>query len=313
MTTGAWTPAAGPVVVAERLTKRYGRRAAVDAFTFSLPSGSVTGLLGANGAGKTTTLRMLVGLARPDAGSALLFGRPYRDLPDPLRQVGTLLDSAGYHPGRRGRDELGVTARAAGLSRGRVAEVLDLVGLGQAGGERVGAYSTGMRQRLALAESLLGDPPLLLLDEPASGMDPRGRHWLREFLRAEADSGRTVLVSSHVLAEVEQLVDRVLILDRGRCVADGPLAELLGQTAARLHVRTARPDQLAALLADAGGHVDAGDGDLTVEGLTGERVGEIAAAAGVPVYELRQAPAQLEDVFLSLTSPPTDPAPGGQP
>jgi ABC-2 type transport system ATP-binding protein len=306
MTPGRSMPVNEPAVVADGLSKRYGRRVVVDSLTFSLASGSISGLLGANGAGKTTTLRLLVGLARPDAGTSRLFGRRYRDLADPLRQVGTLLDSAGYHPGRRGSDELCITARAAGVSEKRVEEVLELVSLGRAGGDRTGAYSTGMRQRLALAESLLGDPPLLLLDEPASGMDPRGRNWLREFLRAQADSGRTVLVSSHILAEVERLVDRVIILDKGRCVADGPLAELLGRAGPRLYVRTGRPDLLAALLVDAGGHVAAAEGGLRIEGLTPERVGDIAAAADVPLYELRPARAQLEDVFLALTGPHVD-------
>jgi ABC-2 type transport system ATP-binding protein len=289
------------VLVADRLNKRYGQKVAVAQLSFELAAGTVTGLLGPNGAGKTTTLRLLVGLAAPDEGSARVFGRPYHDLDNPVCRVGVLLEGAGFHPGRRAREELLITACAAKLPVGRVAEVLDLVGLTDVAGDRVGGFSAGMRQRLALAEALLGDPDLLLLDEPASGLDPRGQRWLRGFLRAQATAGRTVLVSSHVLAEVEQVVDRVLILDHGRLVADGPLQQLLGHAHAEVLVRVDDPARMTALLTDAGAAVDIADAGLRVTGLSPEQVGDIAAGAGLAVRELRAGAAHLEEIFLALT------------
>ncbi|MDP9219692.1 MAG: ATP-binding cassette domain-containing protein [Actinomycetota bacterium] len=212
------------------LSKRYGGDVvAVDDVTFSLEAGSITGFLGPNGAGKTTTLRLLLGLAEPSGGQALVFGRRYRDLDHPTRLVGAVLESGDFDPGRRGRDHLRVLALAASVPAARVEEVLDLVGLTAAANRRVKTYSLGMRQRLGLAAALLGDPRLLVLDEPANGLDPKGTHWLRSFLRRFADGGGTVLVSSHVLAEVAQTVDRVVIIDRGRVVASAGLAELTTQ------------------------------------------------------------------------------------
>jgi ABC-2 type transport system ATP-binding protein len=216
-----------PVVSARSLTKRYGTFAAVDGLDFSLSAGTITGFLGPNGAGKTTTLRLLLGLAEPTSGEALVFGRRYRDLDQPARRVGAVLESNDFHPGRSGRDHLRAVALAAEVSSGRVDQVLELVELkGAAARRRVGTYSLGMRQRLGLAVALLGDPDLLVLDEPANGLDPAGVHWLRTFLRRFADQDGTVLVSSHVLAEVAQTADRVLIIDRGRLVASGRLDEL---------------------------------------------------------------------------------------
>jgi ABC-2 type transport system ATP-binding protein len=215
-----------PVVTASSLTKRYGELVAVEELTFSLRAGTVTGFLGPNGAGKTTTLRLLLGLAEPTAGEALVFGRRYRELDDPARRVGAVLESNDFHPGRSGRDHLRVLALAAEISRARVAEVLELVELEAAADRRVKTYSLGMRQRLGLAGALLGDPELLILDEPANGLDPAGVHWLRGFLRRFAEQGRTVLVASHVLAEVAQTVDQVVIIDRGRLLTTGPLAGL---------------------------------------------------------------------------------------
>jgi ABC-2 type transport system ATP-binding protein len=221
-----------PVVTASSLTKRYGEVAAVDDITFSLDAGTVTGFLGPNGAGKTTTLRLLLGLAEPTAGEALVFGRRYRELDDPARRVGAVLESNDLHPGRSGRDHLRALALAAEISPSRVEQVLELVELRETADRRVKTYSLGMRQRLSLAAALLGDPELLVLDEPANGLDPAGVHWLRTFLRRFADRGGTVLVSSHVLAEVALTVDQVLIIDRGRLVASAPLDELAsrGQT-----------------------------------------------------------------------------------
>jgi ABC-2 type transport system ATP-binding protein len=210
------------------LTKRYGELHAVDEVTFSLERGTVTGYLGPNGAGKTTTLRVLLGLAEPTAGEALVFGRRYRELEQPIRRVGAVLESNDFHPARSGRDHLRALALAAGLPLSRVEEVLELVELGPAAARRVRTYSLGMRQRLGLASALLGEPQLLILDEPANGLDPAGVRWLRTFLQSFAAQGRSVLVASHLLAEVALTVDRVLIIDHGRLLASGRLDELTG-------------------------------------------------------------------------------------
>jgi ABC-2 type transport system ATP-binding protein len=215
-----------PVVTVRALTKRFGDIVAVDDLSFSLEAGTVTGFLGPNGAGKTTTLRMLLGLAEPTAGEALVFGRLYRDLDDPARRIGAVLESNDFHPGRTGRNHLRVLAAAAQIPFGRVDEVLLLVELEAAADRRVRTYSLGMRQRLGLATALLGDPELLVLDEPANGLDPAGVHWLRGFLRRFAEQGRTVLVSSHMLAEAALTVDEVVIIDHGHLVATGRLGEL---------------------------------------------------------------------------------------
>jgi ABC-2 type transport system ATP-binding protein len=214
------------VVSVHSLTKRYGDVVAVDDLTFSLDAGTVTGFLGPNGAGKTTTLRLLLGLAAPTSGRALVFGRPYQDLEDPARRIGAVLESNDFHPARSGRDHLRALALAARIPPARVAETLELVELADAADRRVKTYSLGMRQRLGLAGALLGDPELLVLDEPANGLDPVGVHWLRAFLHRFAEQGGTVLVSSHVLAEVAQTVDQVVIIERGRLAAAGQLDEL---------------------------------------------------------------------------------------
>ena len=223
-------PSAHEAVVSCRsLTKRYGDVVAVDGVSFSLGAGTITGYLGPNGAGKTTTLKLLLGLAEPTAGEALVFGRRYRDLLQPVRRVGAVLESGDFHPARSGRDHLAALALAGGLPLRRVEEVLVLVELSAAAGRLVKGYSLGMRQRLGLAAALLGNPELLILDEPANGLDPVGVHWLRTFLRAFTAQGRTVLLSSHLLAEVAQTVDRVLIIDHGRVLANGWLDELTGR------------------------------------------------------------------------------------
>jgi ABC-2 type transport system ATP-binding protein len=219
-------------VAVDRLTKRYGATIAVDDLSFTVPAGSVTGFIGPNGAGKSTTLRALLGLTRPTAGRATFDGVPYADLADPARTVGAVLEHDHFHPGRSGRDHLRMLATAGGVARARVDEVLGLVGLADAARRRTGGYSLGMRRRLALAAALLGDPPVLLLDEPANGLDPWGMRWLRDLLRGHAARGATVLVSSHVLAEVALIADRVVVVDRGRLLAAGPVGELTarGQT-----------------------------------------------------------------------------------
>jgi ABC-2 type transport system ATP-binding protein len=216
------------VVECRALSKRYGDVLAVDEISFSLPRGTVTGFLGPNGAGKTTTLRLLLGLSEPTGGDALVFGRRYRELEQPSRRVGAVLESTDYHPSRSGRDHLRMLALAADLPSSRVKDVLELVQLSKPAGRRVRTYSLGMRQRLGVAAALLGDPELLILDEPANGLDPAGVRWLRTFLQGLAGEGRTVLVSSHLLAEVAQTVDRVIIIDHGRLLAQGTLDELTG-------------------------------------------------------------------------------------
>jgi ABC-2 type transport system ATP-binding protein len=282
------------------LTKRFGEVLALDNLTFSVRPGVVTGFLGPNGAGKTTTLRCLLGLVTPTAGSVTLDGRAYRDIENPLRTVGAALEAASFHPGRSARAHLRVMALAAGLPSSRVDEVLLQVGMTEFADRRVGGYSLGMRQRLALAQALLGDPPVLVLDEPANGLDPAGIAWLREFLRALAREGRTVVVSSHVLSEVQQTVDDVVVIARGRLVRQGTLADLESGPAAVL-VRTPTPS----LLRDALGStypVTEVDGRLRVEGGTTDLVGHLAHGAGVELHELTVEASDLEKVFLRMTT-----------
>jgi ABC-2 type transport system ATP-binding protein len=290
------------VVVAERLSKRFGSLRAVDDLSFRLGAGTITGFLGPNGAGKTTTLRMLLGLARPTEGRALVLGRRYAELAQPARRVGAVLEAADFHPGRKGRDHLRSLAYAAGLPARRADEVLELVDLSAAAGRRVKTYSLGMRQRLGLAAALLGDPELLILDEPANGLDPEGVRWLRDFLRAFAARGNTVFVSSHVLAEVAQTVDHVLIINRGRLVVESSLGELTARIAGGVRVRSPQAEQLAASLDGPGVEVDRDGAALVVRGLASERIGEAAAAAGIVLHELTPAAGSLEDVFLELTA-----------
>jgi ABC-2 type transport system ATP-binding protein len=283
------------------LTKRFGDVLAVDGLDFDVAPGTVTGFLGPNGAGKTTTLRMLLGLVAPTSGTATIDGRPYRELADPARRVGAVLEASGFHPGRSARDHLRVLATAAGLAP-RVDEVLEQTGLAAAARRRVGGFSLGMRQRLGLAAALLGDPDVLVLDEPANGLDPEGVHWLRGLVRGLPDQGRTVLVSSHLLAEVAQTVDQVVIIDRGRLVAQSTLAALTAGADRTVRVRTAQPEALRDLLVARGATVtlDATD-QLLVGGATAEQVGQAAAAGGVVLHEMRFERSNLEDVFLELT------------
>ena len=289
-------------VVAESLTKRFGSVLAVDDLSFTLDPGTITGFLGPNGAGKTTTLRMLLGLAAPTSGRALVLGGPYADLDRPALSVGAVLEATDFHPGRSGRDHLRTLGRAAGIPDSRADDVLRTVELQAAGGRRVKGYSLGMRQRLGLAAALLGDPELLILDEPANGLDPEGVRWLRDFLRAFASDGRTVLVSSHVLAEVAQTVDQVLIINRGRLVIESSLRQLTTRVGGTVRVRTPWPGQLDEALRRE--HLDAtrADNSLLVRGADTERVGEIAFAAGIPLHELVTEGSSLEEIFLELTS-----------
>jgi len=289
-------------ITVEGLTKRFGEVLAVDRLDFQVEQGTVTGFLGPNGAGKTTTLRMLLGLVAPTSGTAAIAGRPYRELADPLRQVGAVLEAGGFHPGRSARDHLRVLATAAGLAPRRVDQVLEQVGLAAAGGRRVGGFSLGMRQRLGLAGALLGEPEVLILDEPANGLDPEGVHWLRGLVRGLAGEGRTVLVSSHLLAEVAQTVDQVVIIDRGRLVAQSTIAALTAGAEQTVRVRTPEPERLRDLLVARGATVALdGPDQLVVGGATTEQVGRAAAAGGVVLHEMRFDRSNLEDVFLELT------------
>ncbi len=296
------TASLGATIDVAGLTKQFDTVLAVDDLTFSVGPGRVTGFLGPNGAGKTTTLRCLLGLVAPTSGSATIDGKHYHDLPHPMRIVGSALEATGFHPGRSAQNHLRVLARAAGIDERRVPEVLELVGLVDSATRTVGGFSLGMRQRLQLAAALLGDPGVLLLDEPANGLDPEGIAWLRAFLRYLAGQGRTVLVSSHVLSEVEQTVDDVVIIANGRLVRACPLDEL---TAGHSHVvvRTPTPQQLAdALAAHApGARVSTEDGSLHVVDADAATIGHIAFGAQVELHELRPASSDLEEVFLSLT------------
>ncbi len=289
-----------PVAV-ESLTKRFGKVVAVDNLSFALPHGTVTGFLGPNGAGKTTALRMILGLTAPSRGRALVFGRRYRELDTPAKQIGAVLEATDFHPGRRGRDHLRTLALAAGISTARVDETLRLVELEAVARRRVKTYSLGMRQRLGLAAALLGDPELLILDEPANGLDPEGVRWLRDFLRAFAAEGKTVFISSHVLAEVAQTVDRVVIIDKGRLIAESSLAELTARVGASVRVRSPQAADLRERLAAAGIESQGLDSTLLVRGTTPERVGEIAAAGQIVLHELVAETSSLEEVFLELT------------
>jgi ABC-2 type transport system ATP-binding protein len=290
-------------ITIQGLTKRFGDVVAVDDLSFEVDQGTVVGFLGPNGAGKTTTLRTLLGLVTPTAGTARIDGKPYRELADPVHHVGAVLEASSYHPGRSARNHLRVVATAAGLPLNRADAVLDQVGLTGAARRRVGGFSLGMRQRLGLATALLGDPQVLILDEPANGLDPEGVHWLRGLLRQLADQGRTVLVSSHVLAEVAQTVDQVVIIARGRLVTQSTLAALTARTDQLVRVRTPQAETLRPLLAAQGIHADPdGTDQLVAAGTTPETVGKAAAAAGIVIYEMRAERSNLEDVFLQLTS-----------
>jgi ABC-2 type transport system ATP-binding protein len=290
------------VIEVHGLTKRFGGLLAVDRLSFTVERGAVTGFLGPNGAGKTTTLRMLLGLVASSSGTATINGCPYRELSEPRHVVGAVLEASNPYPGRTAVNHLRIEALAGDVARARVDEVLDLVDLTEAAGRRVGQYSLGMRQRLGLATALLCDPEILILDEPANGLDPEGVHWLRRLLRRLADEGRTVLVSSHILAEVAQTVDSVVIMDHGRLVTQARLDELTERATQVIRIRTPRPAELAALLAENGaGARLAGPDRLEVTGASGETIGTVAAEAAIPIYETSAEAADLEDVFLQLT------------
>jgi ABC-2 type transport system ATP-binding protein len=290
------------VIEVHDLTKRFGALTAVDHLSFEVDAGTVVGFLGPNGAGKTTTLRMLLGLVAPTEGSAAICGRPYQELADPLHRVGAVLEASGAYPGRTARNHLRVQALAGQMPSDRVDEVLDLVDLTGAAGRRVGQFSLGMRQRLGLATALLCDPEILILDEPANGLDPEGVRWLRDLLRGLAGEGRTVLVSSHILAEVAQTVDSVIILDHGHLVTHAALDELTARTKHRLRIRTPKAVQLQSLLAAQGATATlVAPERIEVTGASAEQVGLLAAEAAIPIFETTTDGVGLEDVFFQLT------------
>ena len=291
------------MIEVDRLTKRYGKTVAVDDLSFRVTPRRITGFLGPNGAGKTTTLKAVLGLVHPTSGTTTVLGKPYRELDDPLRRVGAVLETSRYHPGRSGRNHLRVVAAQAGIPNTRVEEVLKLVAMQEPAKRRVGGYSMGMRQRLGIAAALLGEPELLVLDEPANGLDPAGIRWLRDLLRSLAAQGRTVLISSHVLAEVEQIADEVVIIHRGRFVAQSTTHDLAERAAGAVRVRSPDPARLREVLATNGMRIaESDEGTLTVSEGTAARVGELAAANGIVLHELMTERATLEEAFLELTA-----------
>ncbi len=290
-------------IEAHGLTKRYGRTVAVDDLSFRVEAGRVTGFVGPNGAGKSTTMRLLLGLDAADAGEARVGGRRYRDLSAPLREVGALLDADATHPGRRARSHLLWLARSNRLPAGRVDEVLELVGLAPAARKRTGGFSLGMKQRLGIAAAMIGDPPVLVFDEPINGLDPDGIRWIRAFLRSLADEGRTVFVSSHLMSELEGIADEVVVIGRGRLIAQASVSELLSSRSdGRVHVRTSQVTEVMAVLAEAGATVTSSDSEaLVVTGLEPDRIAQLVAEHGLRLEELYRERASLEDAFIDLT------------
>ena len=291
------------MITATGLTKRYGRTTAVDGLTFEVRPGIVTGFLGPNGAGKTTSMRLILGLDRPSAGTVTINGQAYRDPRAPMQEVGALIDPAAVHGGRSAYHHLLWQAQAGGLHRRRVDEVLEMAGLSEVAGKRVGGFSLGMHQRLGIASALLGDPPVLLFDEPVNGLDPEGIQWIRALLQRFATEGRTVFVSSHLMSEMEQTADHVLVIGRGRLIADMSVAEIT-QDSTLSHVRISSPrsHELLPHLEAHGARVTNGTLDeLSVTGLDAATVGAIAFEHGIPLNELSTQRASLEDAFMELT------------
>ena len=284
----------------ENVTKRYGREVVVDDLTFTVQPGRVTGFLGPNGAGKSTAMKILLDLARADYGRATIGGQRYDEMADPARSVGVVLEPNAFHPSRSGRNHLRVLADGAGIEATRIDEMLEAVDLAHAADRHVGGYSLGMRQRLGLAAALLGDPPVLVLDEPGNGLDPQGIRWLRDLLRERAAGGGTVFVSSHILAEVEHLADEIVVISHGQLVTTGTLAAL---QQAGTSVRTAAAQPLTRLLTAAGATVHTGtEGELVVRGIGIAEIGERACAAGIALHELSPQAGSLEELFLDWTS-----------
>ncbi|WP_091229458.1 ATP-binding cassette domain-containing protein [Microbacterium sp. 3J1] len=292
----------------QSLTKHYGERVAVDGIDFTVEPGKVTGFLGPNGAGKSTTMRMIVGLDRPTAGTAEVNGRAYADLPAPLREVGVLLDARSAHKHRTAYKHLLSIAATHGIRAPRVREVIDLAGLDAVAGRRVGSFSLGMNQRLGIAAALLGDPQTIILDEPVNGLDPDGILWIRGLLRRLAQEGRTVLLSSHLMTEMAQTADHLLVIGRGTILADGSLTDVVGRaTSSAVRVRTREVERLTSVITRADATVTASaDGALEISDLTAEEVARIAADAGIVLYEITAIEGSLENAYLALTAQDTE-------
>jgi ABC-2 type transport system ATP-binding protein len=302
-----------PSIEVRALRKRFRGTVAVDGLSFTVRPGEVTGFVGPNGAGKSTTMRLILGLDSPDEGSALVGGRPYRSLRTPLTQVGALLDASALHPARRARDHLLWLAHSNGIPKRRVDEVLDQVGLATAARRRAGGFSLGMQQRLGIAAAMLGDPPVLMFDEPVNGLDPDGIVWIRGLLRSLAAEGRVVLVSSHLMGELEDTADHVIVIGRGRLVADTSVAQLLAAASREsVEVVTAQRAEATSVLANAGATVTVAAIDtVTVDGLPGDRVAALLTEAAVPFSELRRHRATLEEAYMDLTRGAIEFAPEG--
>ncbi|MEU7749240.1 ATP-binding cassette domain-containing protein [Nonomuraea sp. NPDC049158] len=289
------------------LTMRYGDKVAVDDLTFSVRPGLVTGFLGPNGAGKSTTMRVVLGLEVPHAGKALVNARPYASMPRPMRSMGALLDAGAVHGGRSARAHLACLARSNGIGRARVAAVLEQVGLTGVADERIGGFSLGMRQRLGIGAALLGDPGVLMFDEPLNGLDPEGIRWLRDLLRSLADEGRTVLLSSHLMNEMALTADHVIVIGRGRLIADTPIDALAGHFQRDVLVRTPDPARLTAIMHAQGATViPEDDGALSVRNLDAARIGALALSGGIALAELSPRGASLEEAFMRLTEDSTE-------
>lgn len=286
------------------LTKRYGDRLAVDDVTFSVQAGVVTGFLGPNGSGKSTTMRLILGLDAPNAGTALVDGRVYRDLAAPLHEVGAMLEAHAIHTGRSARNHLRALAQTHGISDQRVEALIDLVGLRDVARQRAGTFSLGMKQRLGIASSLLGDPKVVVLDEPVNGLDPEGIRWVRELLRSLAAEGKTVFLSSHMMSEMALIAERLVVIGKGRLIADTSVDEFVAEASAGapVTVSTPRADELRAALERAGATIESVSGDrLVVRGIQAAQIGEIALYQGVPLHELTTQQLSLEDAFMQLT------------
>ncbi|SDN25384.1 ABC-2 type transport system ATP-binding protein [Streptomyces sp. cf386] len=295
------------MITVDRLTKRYGDKTAVSDISFGTNPGKVTGFLGPNGAGKSTTMRMIVGLDTPTAGRALVDGKPHARLKHPLREVGALLDAKAGHPGRSAHHHLLGMARSNGIPASRVAQVLEIVGLTEVGRKRIGSFSLGMGQRLGIAAALLGDPEVLLFDEPVNGLDPDGVRWVRELMRSLAAEGRTVFVSSHLMSEMQETADHLVVIGRGRVIADAPIEEVIASSSLNaVRVRTPRPDVLRRELLQLGATVEQGQGaapeELIVVGGTLQEIGDLAFRHRVPVHELTLRKASLEQAYMELTA-----------
>jgi ABC-2 type transport system ATP-binding protein len=291
------------LIKASSLTKRYGSQVAVDNLEFTVRSGVVTGFLGPNGAGKSTTMRLILGLDRPSAGSVTVNGRSYADLPAPLHEVGALLEAKSVHTGRSARNHLLALAATHGISKSRVSDVIDMAGLADVADKRAGSFSLGMGQRLGIAAALLGDPGTLILDEPVNGLDPDGILWIRNLLKRLAAQGRTVFVSSHLMSEMSLTADHLIVIGRGKLIADQPMSQLIGAASrGSVLVRSPDADRLAAMLADPDVSVTGGAGLLEVRGMTAEKIGDAALAAGIAIHELTPQQASLEEAFMELTS-----------